>query len=65
MISNTDRLIEIIEDRTSYELALRAILETAETHRLPPESMLPIFNDAIANNMTRKALELIAGKEYE
>ncbi len=65
MMSNTDRLIEIIEDHTSYEIALRAILEAAETHELPPEVILPIFNDSIAQNMMRKALELITGKKYD
>ncbi len=65
MISNTDRLIEIIEDHTNYEIALRAILEAADTHELPPYGVLPVFNDTIAQDAMFKALELITGKKYD
>ena len=65
MISNTDRLIEIIEDHASYEIALRMIIEAAETRELPREGILPIFNDSMASEGVKTALELVAGKKYE
>jgi len=65
MMSNTDRLIEIIEDHTSYEIALRSVILAAETHELPPEGMLPTFNDSLATDNLRTALQLVTGKKYE
>ncbi len=64
MVSNTDRLIEIIEDHTSYEIGVRMIMEAAETHELPPEGTLPIFNDSTASEDIKTTLELITGKKY-
>lgn len=65
MISNTDRLIEIIEDHTSYEIGLRMIMEAAETHELPAEGILPVFNDSAASEDLINVLELVTGKKYE
>lgn len=65
MMSNTDRLIEIIEDHTSYEIALRMVSEAAETHELPSEGILPTFNDSIASDLFVSLLERVSGKKYE
>ena len=65
MMSNTDRLIEIIEDHTSYEIGLRMIMEAAETHELPSEGILPTFNDSVASDGIKTALELVTGKKYK
>lgn len=65
MISNTDRLIEIIEDHASYEIALRMVMEAAETHELPPEGILPVFNDSLASDNIKTVLELVSGKKYK
>ena len=64
MINYTDRLIEIIEDHNSYEIAVRMIIEAAETHELPREGMLPVFNDSLASTDVKTALELVTGKKY-
>lgn len=64
MISNTDRLIEIIEDHASYEIALRSIILAAETRELPPEGILPTFNDSMATDNLKTTLELVTGKKY-
>lgn len=65
MISNTDRLIEIIEDHHSYELAMRIVLQAAETHELPPEGVLPTFNDSLASDTFISLLERVTGKRYD
>lgn len=65
MISNTDRLIEIIEDHNSYELAMRIVLQAAETHELPPEGVLPTFNDSLASDTFISLLERVTGKRYD
>lgn len=65
MVGNTDRLIDIIEDHVSYEVAFRIIREAAETHVLPPEGVLPMFNDPIAYDDFTATLELVTGKKYE
>lgn len=59
-----DRLIEIIEDRTSMELALRMIMEALETKELPNEGSLPCFNDEIVEENFITILEKATGKEY-
>lgn len=65
MISNSDRLIEIIEDHHSYELAMRIVLQAAETHELPPEGVLPTFNDSLASDTFISLLERATGKRYD
>lgn len=65
MTSNTDRLIEIIEDHHSYELAMRIVLQAAETHKLPPEGLLPTFNDSLASDTLEALLEHITGDKYD
>lgn len=65
MISNTDRLFEIIEDHHSYELAMRIVLQAAETHELPPEGVLPTFNDSLASDTFCALLERVTGKRYD
>lgn len=64
MISDTDRLIDIIEDCHSYEIVLRMFLEAAETHELPPEGILPVFHDSVVGENVKTALELAVGKKY-
>lgn len=65
MVSNTDRLIEIIEDHTSYEIGLRMIMEAAETHELPAEGILPTFNDSMASDNLTRVLEAVTNKKYD
>lgn len=59
-----DRLISAIEDRVLLDLALRVILEAAETKELPRESSLPVFNDELTGTVFIAVLEKITGKEY-
>lgn len=61
----TDKEIEIIQDHNSYEIAMRMIMEAAETHVLPSEGVLPIFNDSSAQEDVIAVLQLVTGKEYE
>lgn len=65
MISNTDRLIEIIEDHNSMEFALRMIMSAAETKELPDEGILPCFNEAIIEEDVKTILEMVTGKKYK
>ncbi len=65
MISNTDRLIEIVEDRARYEESFALIMSTAETRKLPPYGVLPVFNDSLATDSVRVILELITGEKYK
>lgn len=65
MISNTDRLIEIIEDHNSMELALRMIMSAAETKELPDEGILPCFNDCLIEEDVKTILEMVTGKKYK
>lgn len=64
MKESMERLIEIIEDYTSMELAIRMIMEAAETKELPNEGSLPCFNDGIIEENFIALLEKVAGKEY-
>lgn len=64
MMQNTDRLIEIIEDHTSMEIAIRMILEALETKKLPEFSYLPCFNDSLLEEEVKTCLELATGKKY-
>ena len=60
----SDKLIEIVEDHNSLVQELQFILEAAETKKLPPYSLLPIFNDSFLDDRLRIALELITGEKY-
>ena len=60
----SDNLIEIVQDHTSLVIALRFILEAAETKKLPPYATLPTFNDSILDDQVRTAIELITGDKY-
>lgn len=64
MMSNSDRLIEIIEDHTSMELAFRVIMEAMLTKELPSEGSLPVFNDELVQENVIFILEKATGKEY-
>lgn len=61
----SDKLIEIIEDHNSLVQALQFILEAAETKELPPEALLPIFNDSFLEDQLIDILALVTGKEYK
>ena len=59
-----DKLLEVVQDHTSLVLALQFILVAAETKKLPPYGVLPVFNDDLLNDQVRIALELITGEKY-
>ena len=59
-----DKLLEVVQDHTSLVIALQFILEAAETKKLPPYGVLPVFNDDLINDQVRIALELITGEKY-
>lgn len=61
----SDKLIEIIEDHSSLVQALQFILEAAETKELPPEALLPIFNDSFLEDQLIDILALVTGKNYK
>lgn len=61
----SDKLIEIIEDHNSLVHALQFILEAAETKELPPEALLPIFNDSFLEDQLIDILALVTGKNYK
>ncbi len=65
MISNTDRLIEIIEDHNSLRIALRLILEALETKKLPTVASCPCFNDELAEDDFKHCLEIITGENID
>ena len=60
----SDKLIEIVQDHTSLVQAIRLILESAETKKLPPYATLPTFNDSILDDQVRTTLEFITGDKY-
>ena len=60
----SDKLLEVVQDHTSLVHALQFILEAAETKKLPPYGVLPVFNDDLLNDQVRIALELITGEKY-
>ena len=60
-----NKLIEIIQDHTSMEIALRMILEALETKNLPSEGILPVFNDSLLSDEVSECLELATGQKYE
>lgn len=59
-----DTLIEIIQDHTSMEIGIRMILETLETKKLPPQGIIPCFNDSLIDDDVMKCLELASGQKY-
>lgn len=61
----SDKLIEIIEDHNSLVQAFQFILEAAETKELPPEALLPIFNDSFLEDQLIDILALVTGKNYK
>ncbi len=65
MMSNTDRLIEIIEDHNSLRIALRLILEALETRSLPSVASCPCFNDELAEDDFKNCLKKITGKSID
>lgn len=64
-MENTDRLIEIIEDRAALEHGLRVIQSAAERKTLPEEGLLPTFNDIMLEECFKRTLEAVAGEKYE
>lgn len=60
----SDKLLEVVQDHTSLVQALQFILEAAETKKLPPYGVLPVFNDDLLNDQVRIALELVTGEKY-
>lgn len=64
MKKGIDRLVDIIEDYVSMEMAIRIIIEAAETKVLPNEGSLPCFNDSIVEENFTTILEKVTGKEY-
>lgn len=60
----SDKLIEVVQDHTSLVQALQFVLEAAETKKLPPYGILPVFNDDLLDDQVITALELITGEKY-
>lgn len=60
----SDRLINIIEDRKSFDDALHIIMEAAETKVLPPLANIPSFSDETTERSVIITLELVTGKKY-
>lgn len=60
----SDKLLEVVQDHTSLVIALQFILEAAETKKLPPYGVLPVFNDDLLDDQVRTALELVTGEKY-
>lgn len=59
-----NEIVAIIEDRVLLDLALRIILEAAETKELPKEVYLPVFNDELTGETFEAVLEAVTGKGY-
>ena len=60
----SDKLLEVVQDHTSLVQALQFILEAAETKKLPPYGILPVFNDGLFNDRLKGILELVTGEKY-
>lgn len=60
----SDKLLEVVQDHTSLVQALQFILEAAETKKLPPYGVLPVFNDGLLNDRLKGILELVTGEKY-
>ena len=63
-MDNTERLINIIEDRKAFDDATFIILEAAETKELPSENFIPSFSDEMIQDRIITILELVTGKKY-
>ena len=63
-MDNTERLINIIEDRKAFDDATFIILEAAETKELPSHNFIPSFSDDLVYDRIVSILELVTGKEY-
>lgn len=61
----TDKMIEIVEDYTSLVIALRMILETAETKETPPIGIVPTFNDSLIEDQVMAIFRLISGEKSQ
>lgn len=61
----TERLINIIEDRKSFDDATLIILEAAETKELPSQNFIPSFSDDLVYDRIISILELVTGKKYK
>ena len=59
----TDKMIEIVEDYTSLVIALRMILEIAETKKMPPIGFIPTFNDSLIEDQVMAIFGLISGEK--
>ena len=59
----TDKMIEIVEDYTSIVIALRMILETAETKKMPPIGIVPTSNDSLIEDQVMAIFGLISGEK--
>ena len=59
----TDKMIEIVEDYTSLVIALRMILEAAETKKMPPIGIVPTFNDSLIEDQVMAIFGLISGEK--
>ena len=63
-MDNTERLINIIEDRKAFDDATFIILEAAETKELQSQNFIPSFSDDLVYDRIVSILELVTGKEY-
>ena len=61
----TDKMIEIVEHYTSLVIALRMILETAETKKMPPIGIVPTFNDSLIEEQMMAISGLISGEKSQ
>lgn len=62
---DNDSIIHIIQDHTSMEIGMRMICEAIETKNLPPEGILPCFNDSLLSDNLITCLEMATGKKYQ
>ena len=60
----SDKLLEVVQDHTSLVQALQFILEAAETKKLPPYGILPVFHDELRNDRLKGILQLVTGEKY-
>lgn len=63
-MENKDKLVEIIQDHAAMEIGMRMILNVLDTKELPPQGILPTFNDLLSADILMDCLEKITGKKY-
>lgn len=63
-MESNDRLLEIIQDQASMEIGMRMILNALDTKELPPQGILPVFNDALSQDVLMDCLEKATGQKY-